>query len=34
MWLQRGSTLIEEGEGEWDRELMDWKPGKRLTFEM
>jgi len=32
--LGRGNTIIEEGEWGWDRELMDGKSGKGITFEM
>jgi len=29
-----GEQLTEEGRGGWDRGFMDWKLGKRITFEM
>jgi hypothetical protein len=29
-----GSTLIEEGGGEWDRGFLKRRPGKGKTFEM
>jgi hypothetical protein len=30
----RGSTLIEAGEGGWDRRVPEGKTGKGITFEM
>jgi hypothetical protein len=30
----RGSTLIETGEWGWDREVLEGKSGKRITFQM
>jgi hypothetical protein len=29
-----GSTLIEAREGEWDRGVLERKPGKGITFEI
>jgi len=29
-----GNTLTEEGEGGWDRQFMNRKLGKGVTFEM
>jgi hypothetical protein len=29
-----GSTLIKAGEGGWDREVLEGKPRKGITFEM
>jgi hypothetical protein len=30
----RGSILIEAGDGGWEREVLEGKVGKRITFEM
>jgi len=32
--LGRGTPPYKKGEREWDRELIDRKPGKGITFEM
>jgi hypothetical protein len=34
-WVSRWeSTLIKAGGGRWDREFMEGKPGKGMTFDM
>jgi hypothetical protein len=29
-----GTTLIDEGEGGWNKEFLEEKPGKEITFKL